>query len=596
MHPACPPRALVPAIRGSGQHRQHHPALHPGPCRGRDRPGMALGFLTRSLGRGMPGISVDLEVLVVPFVGREKTQSRPATILDLYNELPRKKQAVKNLWLHQGQLLTAYTDGFEDSPDLALELPTGTGKTLPGLIICEWIRRGGARVAYACPTSQLARQVAATAETEGVPAVVLVGSHHDWSVNDQASYEGQRAIAITNYNTIFNSSPKIEPPNLIVFDDAHAGDQFVGESYCVRINRYREPQAYHTVLDALAPELSGLLLQRLRDEIPDPGAQHQVRFLTPALDSAHLSTLDAALHSLPGRHMFNFAMIRAGLASAMVYLSYGAIEIRPMVPPTSYNSVFSGAQQRIYLSATLGAGGELERAFGRKKIDRLSVVGHAPPRSGRRLFVFPDLAAGEDPLGLIKSIVHYAGKAIVLSQDTVEAAHAAAVEVAAPGMPVFGKSDVEHNLSVFKDAPKGVLGLANRYDGLDLPDDDCRLVVLKGLPAAQNLQEKFLGERADSNAAIAERIRTRVVQGAGRCTRGPSDYAVVVIAGSQITRYFSRPESWLVRPRASGRGRVRLAEQHQPNSHRDPRERRDLPRSRASVAERRRALHNRDSA
>ncbi|QRY43503.1 DEAD/DEAH box helicase [Mycolicibacterium boenickei] len=478
----------------------------------------------------------------MPFVGKEKTQTRPDAIVDLYNDLPRTKQAVKGLWLHQGQLLNAYTEKFETTPDLALELPTGTGKTLPGLILCEWVRRGGARVAYACPTSQLARQVAATAQTEGIPAVVLVGSHHDWPTGEQARYDGQKAIAITTYSTILNSSPKLEQPQLIVFDDAHAGEQFVGEQFGVRISRYREPAAYTTILDALAPEVSGLLLQRLRDETPDPGAHHQVRLLTPALDPSHLAALDSALNKLERPHNFQFAMIRSGLASCMVYLSYGAIEIRPMIPPTFESPIFAGAQQRVYLSATLGAGGELERAFGRKTIVRLPLPGQTPPRSGRRLFVFPDLATGEDPLGLIKGIVALGVKAILLSQDTVERARELAGEVAAPGVPVFGKSDVEQNLSAFRDAPSGVLGLANRYDGLDLPDDDCRIVVLKGLPGAQSLQERFLAERADSRAAIAERVRTRVVQGAGRCTRGPSDYAVVVIAGSQITRYFGRPE------------------------------------------------------
>jgi hypothetical protein len=34
--------------------------------------------------------------------------------------------------------------------------------------------------------------------------------------------------------------------------------------------------------------------------------------------------------------------------------------------------------------------------------------------------------------------------------------------------------------------------LTNRYDGIDLPDDDCRLVVLDGLPTGADLQEKFL--------------------------------------------------------------------------------------------------------
>ena len=69
------------------------------------------------------------------------------------------------------------------------------------------------------------------------------------------------------------------------------------------------------------------------------------------------------------------------------------------------------------------------------------------------------------------------------------------------------------------------------------------MVVLEGKPDAVSLQEKFLSERAQANAALSERLRTRIVQGAGRCTRGPNDYAVVVISGSDITRYFSRSEN-----------------------------------------------------
>lgn len=88
-----------------------------------------------------------------------------------------------------------------------------------------------------------------------------------------------------------------------------------------------------------------------------------------------------------------------------------------------------------------------------------------------------------------------------------------------------------------------MLGLANCYDGLDLPGDACRIVVLGGKPDAVGLQERFLSERAEANAALAERVRTRIVQGAGRCTRGPNDYAVVVVLGSDIMKYFSRPEN-----------------------------------------------------
>lgn len=98
-------------------------------------------------------------------------------------------------------------------------------------------------------------------------------------------------------------------------------------------------------------------------------------------------------------------------------------------------------------------------------------------------------------------------------------------------------------MEAFAESPTDVLGFANRYDGLDLPGNSCRVVVLGGKPDAMRLQEKFSSERAEANAALDERPRTRIVQGVGRCTRGPNDYAVVVVLDTDIMKYFSRPEN-----------------------------------------------------
>lgn len=477
------------------------------------------------------------------FRGAAPRPARPATLEELYKELPRMRGAVPGLWLHQGDVLRAYLADHEGTPDLALELPTGTGKTLPGLVISEWVRREGAGpVAYACPTSQLARAVHATAEREGVPTVVLVGPARDWPTADESAYDSGRAIAVTNYSTVFNSSPKLGDPRMIVFDDAHAGEQFVGEQFAVDIRRHRDPDAYKQILAALSPLLSGLLRQRLEDDNPDPGAHHQVRLLVPALKPEVLAQLDRALSRLPSPFSYQVAMIRNGLGSCLVYLSYGGLQIRPAVPPTFENAPFSRARQRLYLSATLGAGGELERAFGRSPITRLPLPEGAQPRSGRRFFVFPELASGDDADALVRRLLAQTRKAVVLTQDTVDGARQTAAALAPPGVPILGKADVEHSLESFAKAKTGILGLANRYDGLDLPHDACRMVVLDGLPNAHSLQERWLGERADAGAALAERVRTRVVQGAGRCTRGPDDFAVVVVRGSDLTRYLNRPD------------------------------------------------------
>lgn len=428
-------------------------------------------------------------------------------------------------------------------PDVALELPTGTGKTLTGLLVAEWTRRKRrSRVIYACPTQQLARQVTDAAYREGIDTALLVGRHSDWPTGAHVAYEAAEAIAVTTYSSIFNSNPRLADADLVLFDDAHAGEQYVGEAYSVDLSRWRSLAEYTAVLDTIAPALDGVFLERLRDSQPDPGIGGDVRMVVPLRQSGLIAKLDAVLGSLPAPHSYRYAMIRAGLASCLVYVAYSGILVRPYVPPTHQNRLVSGARQRVYLSATLGEGGELERAFGRSGILRLQQPDESTaPRYGRRFFVFPEFVEGADTAALNRAIVAAAGKALVLAPRT-ESAMSDASALAQPGWPVWGIDQVAESMAPFAKLEHGVCGLAARYDGLDLPGDACRLVALDGVPDQDNLQERFLQSRAQAGAALAAWVRTRVIQGAGRCTRGPGDTAVVLVLGPDLSRYLTRPE------------------------------------------------------
>ncbi|MEU8389049.1 DEAD/DEAH box helicase [Micromonospora sp. NPDC048843] len=477
------------------------------------------------------------------FKGGAKKAVAVASPEVMYRDLPRRPNAVQGLWTHQGDLLRRYATDHTTDPDLALELPTGTGKTLPGLVIANWVRvTRRSRVAYACPTQQLASQVAKVAAREGVPAVTLMGSHASWPTADRAAYEAADAVAVTTYNTIFNSNPHLATPDLLLFDDAHAGEQYVSEQYAIHLRRSTNQQAYTQLLDVLAPAIDGIPLQRLRDYTPDPGMYRSARLVVPLRQPEMVSKIDAVLAQLPAPWTYRYSMIRDAIPSCLAYVSYSAILIRPVIPPTSKNLVFTQAAQRIYLSATLGSGGELERAFGRPAITRVALPNTAPtPRSGRRFFVFPELAEVTDAQQLARSVVAAAGKALVLAPDT-NTALSTASDLAQPGWPVLGINDVESGMEQFAALPNAVCGLAARYDGLDLPGDDCRVVVLNGKPDTDSLQERFLSQNVRAGAALAERVRTRVVQGVGRCTRGPNDWAVVIVLGADLTTYMVRPE------------------------------------------------------
>ena len=477
------------------------------------------------------------------FKGTTTEGPAPATPEDLYIDLPRRRDAVPGLWSHQVDLLRLYMEEHQNTPDLAIELPTGTGKTLTGLLLAEWVRRHtGKRVLYACPTKQLAKQVQVTADREGIKTVTLMGRHQDWPMADQTAFEAAEKVAIVTYSTIFNSNPHVEVADLIIFDDAHAGEQYVGESFAVDIKRHKNPAEYMAVLQALKPALDGVFANRLTEKFPDASISDSVRMVVPSMTNGMLAELDKTLASF-GDFKFDLAVIRSGLAACLAYVSYGGILIRPVIPPTGDNKVFARARQRIYLSATLGIGGEIERAFGREKIARLRLPETAPtPRSGRRFFVFPELMTGVDPVEVTKLIVALAGKALVLGPETARAV-ALGKELAKKSWPVLGIADVADGMQPFADLKNGICALASRYDGIDLPDDACRVVVLDGKPDQDSLQERFLYGRAKAGAAIAERVRTRVVQGAGRATRQPNDAAIVVILDRGLTKYLQQPET-----------------------------------------------------
>lgn len=462
----------------------------------------------------------------------------------LFDDLPRTRTGgPAQLWSHQADILRDYHRAHQRTSDVALELPTGAGKTLPGLLIAEWRRRAkNHRVLYAAPTVQLARQTAAAAANIGLSAVTLTGSHRTWPVADKMSYERAAAVGITTYSTVFNTVPALEPAQTLLFDDAHAGEQYVAGSWSISISRFEDDELYSSVLAILRQAISGVRYQELL-EGEDPVRRSvqlvgvaEMRTLAPRLATVfrglERSTPQYWAHENLGER----------LDRCVAYIAWDAVLIRPVVPPTASHRHFTEAEQRIYLSATLGDGGELERAFGRAPITRLPVPeGWNSRGAGRRFFVFPEMQNEQPAREVAAAVIAEASKALVLAPSRKVAGLAADLKPA--GAAVFGPvGTVEELLDQFRASPSALLLLANRYDGLDLPNAQSRITVLDGMPKGAHLQERFTSETLAAGRVLRERIRTRVVQGAGRCTRGLDDYSVVVVLGDATTRFFGLPE------------------------------------------------------
>ena len=190
----------------------------------------------------------------------------------LFRELRPRDGNVRHLWAHQADLLRSYQ--ALQAADVAVELPTGAGKTLVGPLLAEYRRRANnERVAYLCPTVQLARQAAARAADYGMDAVALVRRQADYEAADFMAFQRAQKVAITTYNGIFNNNPRIEAQTLVL-DDAHAAEGPVASLWSIEARR--GTALYDALLGAVIGGLTRAFADDLRDQGLDPVRRYDI--------------------------------------------------------------------------------------------------------------------------------------------------------------------------------------------------------------------------------------------------------------------------------------------------------------------------------
>jgi hypothetical protein len=232
-------------------------------------------------------------------------------------------------------------------------------------------------------------------------------------------------------------------------------------------------------------------------------------------------------------------MLNGRLEVCNIYISPGSILIKPLIPPSKSHAPFASATQRVFMSATLGEGGDLERITGIPSIARLPIPpGWDKRGTGRRLILFPSLLSTADgPKEFVDELMYDPSRTLAL---VTEDKFVRQFDQYEDKVRIFRAEDIEVSLDEFTSTSgPAALVLANRYDGIDLPGDSCRKEILLGLPTSTDLQEKFLYRRLGATSQLRDRIRTRITQGVGRCTRDENDYALVVLVGNDILKWCS---------------------------------------------------------
>lgn len=421
-----------------------------------------------------------------------------------------------------------------DEPDLIIKMNTGSGKTVIGLLILKSsLNEGKGPAVYLVPDKQLLAQVGATAEQLGIA----------WTddIRDSPFRQGE-AVLVTTVHTMYNGLSRFgvrgagakRPLEVgsIVIDDAHACIPIIERQFSLVVDR--SSPAYNRLFVQFKDALKGQSLAGFTGLVDNSGTQ---AVPLPYWDWQNgLETSFNILNSIAegDTQKFVWPLVRDQLKVCDVAFTPSRIEIRIPYPDLSVVPSFVNASRRIYMTATLADDSLLITQMG---VAASCVTGPITPSSasdiGDRIILTPTETSRR------------------VSNDDVKASAAKwaknhNVVVIVPSGPrakfwndvtneIHDKDTIEDCVDRLNSGNHvGLVVLIARYDGVDLPNAACRVLILDGLPERYSPQELVEAVAIGGTDAMNVRQTQRIEQGMGRGVRSTDDYCAVILLDPRL--------------------------------------------------------------
>lgn len=475
-------------------------------------------------------------------LGSETKPKAPTNPIAIFETLPSLAGTPNDLWRGQASALSTWEQVREER-DVLISLNTGAGKTIVGLLVAQsLINEGLENVIYVCSTIDLVQQTSREAKAIGIDRTARIRGAYS---NDL--FETGKAFCITTYAALFNGHSSIRRnyfPEAIIFDDAHVAESMLRDAFTLRIDGERNKELFKEITNLFRPHFKELGIPgRFADSI-DPVRQ-STAFVTPGGFYARIERLlDILKRNGVKDHedwKYSFAWLEDRLNCCAAIFTRGVFELTPPFLPSRGLDIFNKSVRRVYLSATLQSQTEFIRAFGRRPSKTIAPANDAG--NGERLIL--DGRKVQNGFGpkFAKRLVD-GRKAIIAVQDYARAKEWECV-AAPPTREQFSDA-----LREFRDDRQdGAFLLVSRVDGIDLPDDTCRIMIMDGVPTASSLLERYLWEWLDMKNVFASRIANRLTQLFGRINRGRNDYGAFLLRGEVLSKWIARDRNLALLPR-----------------------------------------------
>jgi hypothetical protein len=468
-----------------------------------------------------------------------KPQAKEQRVTDpiaLFQRLRVTDISINDLWLAQGDALRGWNNSRKEA-DVSISLNTGAGKTLVGLLIGQsLVNECRSLVLYACSSIQLVEQTAKKAEGYGLPITTYVRGNFS---NDLAA-KGE-ALCLTTYQALFNGKSVFANRDVtgIVFDDAHAAEHLLRDHFSLRISKENFEQVYSQIVAEFTEYFHSVGLASSFDEVV-AGTGSRLLLAPPFEVRKSHEAIVKCLRESPvpadSNTVFAWEHLKDRIDLCAFVISATEITITPPFIPVGTLPYFTKGIRRVYLSATLSALDVFVRTFGRKP--SCQIAPNTTAGECERMILVPQKMDGvADDVESAKEFIR-PHKSLILVPSYARAAKWA--DLAEPPQ----KDRATELIEEFKLA-KGTdkLLLPARYDGMDLPGDMCRVVVIDDLPSGIGPLERYLWEYLKFSSTLRTAIASRIVQSFGRISRGMSDHGVALITGKRLIEWLQVPKN-----------------------------------------------------
>lgn len=460
--------------------------------------------------------------------------------IEIYDNIDRKS-ITGPLRPEQEGVLKNWYENKRDEKDLIIKLHTGSGKTLIGLLMLQSkLNSNEGPCLYVCPNIYLVNQVCEEAVKFGIN-YCCIGD--DKELPDD--FLLGKSILITYVQRVFNGKSVFGINNnftkvgCIILDDSHACIDSINDSFTINIGKKENKELYKAILDLFEEDLKeqgeGTFLDIINEEYDSLLPIPYWAWENKKSEMLKLLSENKDVKSIG----FVWPLLKNNITNCKAYVNGQKIEISPYHIPIQSFGTFHFAKNRILMSATTQ-----NDSFFIKGLDfsinavKNPLVDKTRMWSGEKMILIPSLIDEEcDRESIVATFAkNHDGKLGIVSlvpsfkKGYFYSKYGANI---AKSENMFSRiSELKSNCSKSK-----TLVIANRYDGIDLPDDACRILIIDSLPFFNSLSDKYQEICRPSSDIINIRIAQKIEQGLGRSVRGEKDFSVILLIGSDLVKF-----------------------------------------------------------